>query len=143
MGGSSGGGFTSLDLTKITQAANDRIQQAFSETKKLLFVCGSDDLKHLSELISKTDTLKKVEYSTETESNNISEASVSEFSIVVGFVNRSINHEAINKAMQLGSKLKKSCLFTRSTETSPVPQYVLQLRIRTISWHDLIELLKD
>ncbi|WP_430251475.1 hypothetical protein [Neorhizobium sp. DAR64860/K0K1] len=143
MGGSSGGSISTLDLTKITSAANERIQQAFSRERKLLFVCGSSDTETLGDLISKTAALRGIEFEVLCDPSDAIDAKISDFNIVVSFVHSSTDHALINSVVQIAVAQKKTCLFVRHGDMSSVPQYVLQYRIRTFSWHDFIEFVRS
>lgn len=142
MGGSSGGGISTLDLTKITSAANERIQQAFSRERKILIVCGADDLDYLSGVISRTVLPQGVQFEILSEVADANVTRISEFNIVVGFVHLSVDHAAINTAIQVATAQKKTCLFVRSGDQSPMPQYVLQYRIRCLTWQELMEMVR-
>lgn len=143
MGGSSGGSISTLDLTKITTAANERIQQAFARERKILFVCGESDRDQLLDIISKTGALKGIEFDVVVSATELTAEKINDFSIVVGYVHVSTDHAAINSAVQIATEQKKTCLFVRSNDQSPMPQYVLQYRIRSLSWQELVELLRS
>jgi len=142
MGGSSGGSISTLDLTKITTAANERIQQAFARERKILFVCGASDRDLLLDRISKTDALKGIEFDVVVDTTELTAEKVADFAVVVSYVHASTDHAAINSAVQIATGQRKMCLFVRSNDQSPMPQYVLQYRIRSLSWQELVELLR-
>ena len=143
MGGSSGGGISTLDLAQITKAANERIQQAFARERKILFVCDAKEQKRLLEKISKTDALKSIDFDCVVNKEDIDAEKVKEFSLVVNYVERSHDHEAINQAIQIATSQRMNCIFVRGEDQSPVPQYVLQYRIRSLSWQNLVDLLRS
>jgi hypothetical protein len=142
MGGSSGGGISTIDLTKIASAANDRLKEAFSKERKVLFVCGLDERDHFDGVIIRTEALRGIQYEVLSDPAEATEAKIDDFNVIVGLVHNSTNHAAINTAIQLAVGQRKNCLFVRSSDQSPMPQYVLQFRIRCLSWAEFVDLIR-
>lgn len=143
LGGSSGGNVSTLDLSKITSVANERIREAFSVRRKILLVCGSDDEEYLLETIRRSRDFENLDYEVASSQSDLSSERVAGFSLVVTFVHQSGKHDAINLAVQLGTAQRKTVLFVRVSDNSQIPQYVLQYRIRAVTWNELMDLLRQ
>ena len=141
MGGSSGGYISSADMEKLAAAAKQRISDAFAQTRRIAFVCGADDAAYFAALIANTPIVAALDTQLITDHNDASAANLANFSLVVACVNVSNDHAAINAAIQAATGIRKTVLFVRTNEASPIPQYVLQYRIRTMYWQDLVDIL--
>lgn len=142
MGGSSGGGGFTLDIEQLKSAANERIREAFSMNRKILFVCPAEDSERLVDTIDRSDALKSIDWEYVDQIDDLSEEMIASASLVVIYVYSGSEHLTLNEAIIRATAARKSCVFVRAAEDAPVPQYVAQYRIRTLSWQELLNLVR-
>lgn len=141
MGGGSGGSYSPINLEKITEAANQRIQAAFSEERSILFVCHSSDESEVKARIEKSGMLRGRHFDISNEDDDNYVQNVAESSFVVCFSNRSDDHSHINRVISAAAAARKQVVFVKGDGAESIPSYVAQFRVRTLSWSGLIEIL--
>lgn len=142
MGGSSGGGFSPIDIESIREAANKRLQSAFDASRPTLFVCQAEDSDELVRRINQTAAFSDRNWVVITEGERARLRKELEVSgLVIAYAGASKTNSLINEAITIGSELRKQMLFVKGQETTAVPNYVLQFRVRVLSWSQLIEIL--
>jgi hypothetical protein len=142
MGGSSGGSSFTLDIEQLKSAANERIREAFSMNRKLLFVCAAEDSARLLGEITRSEALKAIDWQHVDQYDELSGEAIASASLVVAYVHSALEQLILNEAIIRATAASKSCVFVRATEDAPIPQYVVQYRIRTLSWHELLDLIR-
>jgi hypothetical protein len=141
MGGGSGGSYTPINLDSITQAANQRIKNAFGGENQILFVCESTDQAELVDRISKSEILKRRSFDNSVSGDLDLETKIEKSSLVLLFSNKTIESTHINNAVDFAVKSKKQIIYVKGDAVNSIPQHVTQFRIKTVSWGGLLEIL--
>jgi hypothetical protein len=66
---------------------------------------------------------------------------VGKSSLVICYANYSEDHSLINSAIRAAVSNKKQTLFVKGADSTSVPNYVSQFRIRALTWTSLLEIL--
>jgi hypothetical protein len=143
MGGSSGGSSFTLDIEQLKTAANQRIREAFSINRKILFVSSIDDSERLRGEIARSQALQNIEWQQVDSVDQLSVETIESASLVVVYVYSSASSSVVDEVVMRATSARKSCVFVRAAEDAPVPQYVMQYRIRAVSWRDLMDLISS
>jgi hypothetical protein len=137
MGGSGGDGPSSINIGKLTEMANQRIQSALSERRATTFICSVGDASELQRLINQS-AIRDRAYSIVTDRDRLQEE-LQNAGLVVFFVDRSESHAVIDMAIPLASELRKTSIFVHARGQYSVPNYVTQFRVRVMSWGQFLE----
>lgn len=139
MGGGGGGGYSPpINLDKLTEKANQRIQGAFQGRQLTVFVCNRVDERDLQQRIA-SSVFREREYILATQPELVQEE-CPRAGLVVCFVYRSEQHDLIDEAIRLASELKKQVIFVHALDQYSMPNYVLQFRVRNVSWAQFLEI---
>ncbi|TPN75449.1 hypothetical protein FJ987_29750 [Mesorhizobium sp. CU2] len=139
MGGGGGGGYSPpINLDKLTEKANQRIQGAFQGKQLVVFVCHRVDAGDLRRRID-ASVFREREYVIVTDPALIDEE-CAKAGLVVCFVSKSEEHSLVDNAIKIASELKKQTIFVHASEQYSMPNYVLQFRVRNVSWAQFLEI---
>jgi hypothetical protein len=139
MGGGGGGGYIPpIDLKKLTEKANQRIQGALSDRQSIVFVCAPSDENELHRIV-RASQISGREYIVATQEKELREE-IKKSGLVVYFVDRSEDHSVIELGIVIASELKKQNFFVHNRERYSLPNYVLQFRVRIMPWVQFVEI---
>lgn len=138
MGGGGGGYFPPIDIAKLTEKANRRIQGALEDTRVTVFVCAPADVRRLESLIVESGFSQR-SYQISSVVDLLKDE-LAQAGLVVFFVDRSEDHVVIDTAIPIAAELRVPNFFVHSRIRYSQPNRVLQFRVRSMSWDQLLEI---
>ncbi|WP_224549844.1 hypothetical protein [Mesorhizobium sp. CA16] len=139
MGGGGGGGYSPpINLDKLTEKANQRIQGAFQGRQLVVFVCDHIDERELQQRIA-SSIFREREYIVATQPDLVRDE-CPRAGLIVCFVSKSEEHGLIDEAIRVASEMKKQIIFVHASDQYSMPNYVLQFRVRNVSWAQFLEI---
>jgi hypothetical protein len=144
MGGSGGGGsFSSKDMAKIQEAAEQRLRAIASKSTKVFFVCEQPDRPSLDALLARSAVFHKDRVIV---ADNNQASSVDEFlkgsSFLVCFTDSATDSAFIDVAIDKALQKSLGVVHVKARSRSLVPSKISAYRLRSIAWHQLEEIFK-
>lgn len=144
MGGSGGGGsFSSKDMAKIQEAAEQRLKALASQSTKVLFVCEQSDKKSLEGHLAKSAVFKddRTIVVDSSQSDQIDKAIV-EASFLVCFTDATKIGTFVDVAIDKAMVKKIGVVHVKAHSTSFIPSKISAYRMRSITWRELEAIFK-
>jgi predicted RNA-binding protein with PIN domain len=144
MGGSGGGGsFSSKDMSKIQEAAEERLRALASKSAKVLFVCEESDKASLETLLAKSPVFTKdriivVDASQAKKVDNALEGA----SFLVYFTDATKAASFIDGVIDKAMVKKIGGVHVKAHSKSVIPSKISAYRIRSITWRELETIFK-
>jgi hypothetical protein len=144
MGGTGGGGsFSSKDMSKIQEAAEERLRALASKSTKVLFVCEALDKKALDALLSKSSIFPKerVVVVDSSEAAKV-DSTLDGISFLVCFTDAATSTTFIDAAIDKVTAKKIGGVHVKAHSKSIIPSKISAYRMRSISWRELEAIFK-
>lgn len=143
MGGSGGGGPTSIDLSKLTKAAEDRLRQLAQTGTRILFACEKEDRKALDSHLARSKVFQAKNITT-VDLNNQAGAleAVDNCSVVIVFTDGAAKADFLDKVVETALAKKKQGIHVKSNDKSLIPSKALAYRWPSLDWEKLEEMFK-
>ena len=144
MGGSGGGGsFSSSDMSKIQQAAEERLRALASKSTKIVFVCESADTKALTDLLSKSAVFKRGRYVVlDSSQANKVDSTLDDSSFLVCFTDKTSTTQFIDSAIDKTLARKIGGVHVKGNSKAIIPAKISAYRMRSITWKELEAIFK-
>jgi predicted RNA-binding protein with PIN domain len=144
MGGSSGGGLSSIDLSKLTKVAEDRLRQLAQTGTRILFACEKEDRKALDSHISRSKVFDKKNIAI-FDSTQSAEAlrEIDKCSVVVVFTDVAQTTDFLNQVAEASLQKKKQGIHAKAHDKSSIPSKVMAYRWPSLDWDKVEAMFKD
>ncbi len=142
-GSSSGGSFSSKDMSKIQEAAEERLRALASKSTKILFVCESSDKGVLETLLAKSVVFTKgrfvvIDASQASEVDSVLQT----VTFVVYFTDATKTTSFIDGVVDKAMENKIGGVHVKAHSKSVIPSKISAYRIRSITWRELEAIFK-
>jgi hypothetical protein len=144
MGGSGGGGsFSSKDMAKIQEAAEERLRALASKSTKLLFVCEQSDKKSLEALLVKSAVFPsgRVVVIDSTQTNKVDEV-FEGVTFLVCFTDATKDSLFIDGVIDKAMAKRIGVVHVKGHSKSLIPSKISAYRMRSITWRELEAIFK-
>jgi hypothetical protein len=145
MGGSSGGGPSQIDLSKLTKVAEDRLKQLAQSGTRILFACETEDLKSLKSHLARSskvfDPKKFVVF--DSAAGSAAMAEIDKCSIVIVFTDATKNSGFIDQVVEASLAKKKQGIHAKAQDASLIPSKVMAYRWPSLIWAKVEEMFKE
>ena len=144
MGGSGGGGsFSSSDMSKIQEAAEERLRALASKSTKVLFICEVSDKKSLEAHLAKSTVFKRDRFVVvdATEANKV-DAVLDNITFLVGFTDSTKVALFIDNVIDKAMAKKIGGVHVKAHSKAIVPSKIGAYRMRSITWRELESIFK-
>ena len=145
MGGSGGGGsFSSSDMSKIQQAAEERLKALASKSTKVLFVCETADKQSLGALLTKSPAFTKgrAVVIDASEANKVDAALDNGVSFLVCFTDATTSASFLDSVIDKAMAKRIGGVHVKANSKSMIPSKISAYRMRSISWRELEAIFK-
>jgi hypothetical protein len=144
MGGSGGGGPTSIDLSKLTQAAEERLKQLAKTRTKILFACEKEDRKALDSHLARSKVFSPKDI-TVVDSGQKTEAlnAIDGCSIIIVFTDSVQKADFLDQIIESSLVKKKQGIHVKAKDKSLIPSKALAYRWPSLDWEKLETMFKD
>jgi|SRR5580693_176816 hypothetical protein len=144
MGGSGGGGsFSSKDMSKIQEAAEERLRALASTSTKVLFVCEGSDKASLEGLLAKSSVFTKdrIIVVDASEANKV-DGALDGASFLVYFTDTAKAASFIDGVIDKAMVKKIGGVHVKAHSKSVIPSKISAYRMRSITWRELEAIFK-
>jgi hypothetical protein len=145
MGGSSGGGLSQIDLSKLTKVAEDRLKQLAQSGTRILFACEKEDLKSLESHLARSskvfDPKKIVVF--DSSAGPAAMAAIDKCSIVIVFTDVAKSSAFIDQVVEASLAKKKQGIHAKAQDASLIPSKVMAYRWPSLIWEKLEAMFKE
>jgi len=144
MGGSGGGGsFSSKDMSKIQEAAEERLKALASRSTKVLFVCEQSDKRSLEALLAKSAvfTPARVVVIDSSQGNKADDA-LQGATFLVCYTDATKVTSFIDAVIDKAMVKKIGGVHVKANSKSIVPSKIAAYRMRSITWRELEAIFK-
>lgn len=144
MGGSSGGGLSHIDLSKLTKVAEERLRQLAQSGTRILFTCETEDRKSLESHLARSkvfDKNKIVVFDASAEQSSISE--IDKSSVVIIFTNTTRKCDFLDRMVEACLLKKKQGIHAKAQDASLIPSKAMAYRWPSLDWSALEEMFKE
>ena len=145
MGGSSSGGPSHIDLSKLTKAAEDRLRQLAQAGTRIFFACEKEDLKslqsHLAHSQKVFDPKKIVVFDSSAGAAAIAE--IDKSSIVIVFTDAATKGDFLDQVVEASSAKKKQGVHAKAHDASLIPSKAMAYRWPSLIWQKVEEMFKE
>jgi hypothetical protein len=144
VGGSSGGGLSRIDLSKLTKVAEERLKQLAQSGTRILFACETEDRKSLDSHLrrSKVFDIKKIAVF-DAVAETAALAEIDKCSIVVVFTNAAKNCDFLDRIVEASFAKKKQGMHARAQDSSFIPSKAMAYRWPSLEWDKLEAMFKE
>ncbi|MBZ0262269.1 MAG: hypothetical protein K8F90_16915 [Hyphomicrobiales bacterium] len=138
MGGGGSGGFSRIDLTELSAAANDRLRKLAETGTRILFVSETDDRKLLDKSLqaSKVFDMSKISVHDSSNPAGATEALQSS-SVVIGFTSSTAKEDFLNAIAEAATRTKKQGIHVGVGESAIIPSKMKAYRWPSMTWKEL------
>jgi hypothetical protein len=139
MGGSGGGGFSSSEMSKLQQAAEERLRAIISQSSKVLFACEESGRKSLDSHLarSKVFTSARILVVDSDQTNEAATKLLEGASFLVVFTNRAKATKFLDTLIDQALVQSKTGIHVRVDPAAIIPSKVTAYRWRSINWEEL------
>lgn len=145
MGGSSGGGLSHIDLSKLTRIAEDRLRQLAQSGTRILFACEKQDSSSLTSHLARSakvfDPKKIVVFNSDQEAAAMSE--IDKCSIIIVFTNVASAAPFLDKLVEACLAKKKQGVHAKGQDSSLIPSKVMAYRWPSLPWDKVQAMFKE
>jgi len=143
-GGGGGSGISSSDMSKLQQAADERLRILASNSTRVLFVCETTDRASLDAHITaskvfRSDRLAVLDGSQASAADGLVESST----FLVVFTDKTTNTRFIDVIIDKALVKKMGGVHVKSEPKSSIPSKITAYRWRSISWTELEEIFRE
>jgi hypothetical protein len=145
MGGSSGGGPSQIDLSKLTKVAEDRLKELAQSGTRILFACETEDLKSLKSHLARSSKIfdpKKIVV-LDSGAGPTAIAEIDKCSVVIVFTDVAIKGAFLDQVVEACLQKKKQGIHAKAHDASLIPSKVLAYRWPTLIWEKLEMMFKE
>lgn len=143
MGGSSGGGLSQVDLSKLTRMAEDRIRQLAQSGTQILFACEADDRKALEAHLDRSKVFDPKKYVlVDSSAGDSATAKIDKVSMVIVFTESTKKTSFLDGIIQSTVRKKKQGVHGKGKSNSLIPPQATALRWPSLEWSKLEEIFK-
>jgi hypothetical protein len=143
MGGSSGGGLSSIDLSKLTQAADERLKQLAQTGTRILFACEKEDRKSLDSHLARSKVFDPKKYDVfDSSSEAAALEEIAKCSIVVVFTDSVDKASFLDRVAEASLAKKKQGIHAKAKDNSLIPSKVMAYRWPSLDWKKVEEIFK-
>ena len=140
MGGGSGG-LSSIDLSKLTDAAEQRLRQLAQAGTHILFACELEDHKALTSHLVRSKVFDPKKYDvTDASEGKTYDALVDKSSIVVVFTDNAKNTTFLDEVVESAFQKKKQGIHAKSKQGCQIPAKATAYRWPSLLWEKLEEM---
>lgn len=140
MGGGSGG-VSSIDLSKLTNAAEERLKQLAQAGTRILFVCEAADRKALDSHLARSKIFDSKKYDvTDASKGNAFASLIDKASIVIVFTSATKTTAFLDEVIELAFQKKKQGLHAKAEEGSQIPAKASAYRWPSLLWPRMEEM---
>jgi hypothetical protein len=134
MGGGSGG-ISSIDLSKLTSAAEERLKQLAQAGTHILFACEAADRKALDSHLARSTIFdgKKCDV-TDGSAGEAYKGLMVKSSIVIAFTDGTRNTEFLDQIIELAFQAKKQGIHAKANDNSKIPAKASAYRWPSLLW---------
>lgn len=144
MGGSSGGGLSQIDLSKLTKVAEDRLKQLAQSGTRILFVCEAEDRKSLDSHLARSKVFDRKKIAVfDSSQEDAAFGEIDRCSIVVVFTNAAQKCGFLDRAVEASFAKKKQGIHAKAQENSLIPSKAMAYRWPSLDWEKLEAMFKE
>jgi hypothetical protein len=142
-GGGGGSGISSSDMSKLQQAADERLRSLASNSSKVLFVCEEIDRSSLEAHIVDSHVFRKDRISL-LDSSRAGDADglIESSTFLVVFTDAATNTRFLDAVIDKALVKKMGSVHVKSRARSVIPSKVTAYRWRSITWAELEEIFR-
>ena len=141
MGGGGGGGISSVDLSKLTSVAEERLRQLAQSGTRILFVCESVDRKPLESHLKRSKVFDAARYSVvDASSGDGFVDQLGKSSVLIAFTDTADATAYIDKVVEAAFQAKKQGLHAKAKDTARIPSKVSAYRWPSLIWSKVEEM---
>lgn len=143
MGGSGGGSYSPTDFADLERAILKRLKGVAKDANKIVFACEEADLGVLTTLMDRSGYFvgEKIEVACGTDASIYAEL-VENSQLLVTFTERATDCRFLNDMVEIAFSERKQGIHAKGNAGAQIPTKVLAYRWRSMSWDDLVELLR-
>jgi hypothetical protein len=143
-GGGGGSGISSSDMSKLQQAADERLRILASNSTRVLFVCEATDRASLDAHIAasevfRSDRLAVLDGNQSSAADGLIESST----FLVVFTDTATNTRFLDAVIDKALVRKMGSVHVKSHPKSVIPSKVTAYRWRSITWAELEEIFRE
>jgi hypothetical protein len=143
-GGGGGSGISSSDMSKLQQAADERLRILASNSTRVLFVCETTDRASLDAHIAaskvfRNDRLAVLDGSRASAADEL----IGSSTFLVVFTDAATNTRFLDAIIDKALVKKMGAVHVKSQPKSPIPSKVTAYRWRSITWAELEEIFRE
>ena len=144
MGGTGGGGsFSSSDMQRIQDAANERLKAIASKSTKVLFVCEALDRKSLDAQLTKSSVFKPGRYISIDGSEAAKvDSAIDTTTFIVAYTNGAKVAAFVDVAIDKALVKKIGGVHVKGGSKAIIPSKITANRMRSITWRELETIFK-
>src|ERR1700751_1652559 len=122
MGGSGGGGPTSIDLSKLTKAAEDRLRQLAQTRTRILFACEKEDRKALDSHLARSKVFQPTDITViDADDKAHTVKAVHYSSVFIVFTDAVQKADFLDQVVETALAEKKQGIHVKSKDKSLIP----------------------
>jgi len=143
MGGGGGGTISSIDLSKLTNAAEERLKQLAQSGTRILFVCERGDRKALDSHLKRSQVFDPSKYSVlDASDGDAYFESLKKASVLIVFTDETDVTAYVDAVVEAAFQGKKQGLHAKAKDVSRIPSKISAYRWPSLSWPMIEEMFK-
>ena len=144
MGGSSGGGLSSIDLSKLTKIAEERLKQLAQSGTRILFACEKEDRKSLDSHLLRSKVFNKGKIAIfDASQEKAALAEIDNCSIIVAFTDAVQKAPFLDKIIEASLSKKKQGIHVKSKSNALIPSKATAYRWPSLDWEAFEAMFKE
>lgn len=137
MGGGTGG-LSTIDLSKLTKAAEDRLRQLGQSGTHVLFACEAEDKMSLESHLARSKVFDPKKYDViESTKGQAYRPLVEKASVVIVFTNTARQTKFLDDVVEFALQKKKQGVHAKASDEARIPSKASAYRWPSLSWEKL------
>jgi hypothetical protein len=142
-GGGGGSGISASDISKLQQAADERLKVLASNSTRILFVCETLDRTALEAHIAASEVFKIDRLAVlDGSSSSTADGLIESFTFLVVFTDAATDTRFLDSIIDKALLQKMGSVHVKSRPQSSIPSKVTAYRWRSITWAELEEIFR-
>lgn len=136
--GGGGGGSSGLDLSKLTQAAEDRLKQLAETGTRLMFACEGVDRKALDSHLARSKVFNRSKISIfDSKQRAAALDEIEKVNVVIVFTADATSSPFLDQIVEASLGKKRQGIHAKATEDSLIPTKATAYRWPSLTWDRL------
>lgn len=141
MGGDGGSNISSVDLSKLTGAAEERLRQLAQSGTHILFVCETEDRKALESHLKRSKVFDPKKYTIlDASTGKVFEDHLGKTSVVIAFTDEARKTQYLDGVIETVFQSKKQGLHAKAKDISHIPSKASAYRWPSLIWSKVEEM---